>query len=109
MSEADADKLSKSDLLDRDTLTKFLVNQSKQGKLAAYHAQKNAYSLDGLPAMKVARRTKGESLWAADVRALFSRVLAQREGLVLGIILGIMIMLSLRLESVGKIVESIKS
>lgn len=109
MSEADADNLSKSDLLDRDTLTKFLVNQSKQGKLEAYHALKNAYSLDGLPAMKVARRTRGESLWAANVKALFARVLAQREGLVLGIVIGIMIMLSLRSEGLAKMVQLIKS
>jgi len=109
MSEADAENLSKSDLLDRDTLTKFLVNQSKQGKLEAYHALKNAYSLDGLPAMKVARRTKGESLWVAHVKASIVRVLAQREGLVLGIVIGIMIMLSLRMESVGNIVQLVKS
>ena len=109
MSEAEAETLSKSDLLDRDTLTKFLVNQKKQGKLEAYHAQKNARSLDGLPSMKVARRTRGEWLWAADLKAFLARVLAQREGFVMGVVIGIMLMLSLNMASTERVIHLVQS
>ena len=89
MSEADS-QVSKSELMDRDTLGKWATQQIKKGTIDAYRAKNNSRSLDGLPGMNVARRTKGETLWLGDMVAWLQRVSQQKEALMIGALLGLL-------------------
>ena len=56
-------------LHDRDTLGHWGSKQIDAGTIHAYRAKNNAYSLDGLPGMRRARRDKGDMIWYSEVKA----------------------------------------
>ncbi|MCJ1359846.1 MAG: hypothetical protein MMC33_009849 [Icmadophila ericetorum] len=62
-------------------------------KLRAYQAANNTHSLDGLPALKAARKDSGERwLWFGDLRARGKRVVkGQWEGVFVGFFLGMLL------------------
>lgn len=67
--------------------------QMEKNELHAYQAEWNAKSLDGLPGLRVARRDAKERLWLTGTKAHVQRVVAQREALLLGIGIGMILML----------------
>ena len=56
-------------LEDRHTLGHWADKQVEADTIHEYRSRNNAYSLDGLPGLKVARRHRGERLWLSDLRA----------------------------------------
>ena len=61
----------------------------------AYRAVNNAWSLDGLAGMKVARRDAGYILWTSSLRARLRRIFQQREALLMGAFLATFVMVLL--------------
>ena len=76
---------------DRPTLNNFNAKKTEKGEIRGYQAEWNARSLDGLPGLRRARKDNGEWLLVGDVRAQTRRVLAQREGIVVGLLLGVLV------------------
>ena len=76
-------------LYDRDTLTSFAVKFEAQGKMLEYRAKNNSRSLDGLPGLRAARRDKGERVWLEGLEKVWRRLVAQREGVLLGFLLAL--------------------
>jgi len=83
---------------ERPTLADRARWRAKHGKVLSYQVEVNLDSLDGLPGLRAARRANGEWLWVGDTRAWARRVAAQREGLLVGFLLAMM------LWSVGHVV-----
>ncbi|KAL8409528.1 hypothetical protein RB594_007824 [Gaeumannomyces avenae] len=75
---------------DRSTLDVAAAKKEEGGEWIRYQRQNNAYSLDGLPGLKSARRGTALGLWLAQTRV---RVAAQREGFVVGLVLGLVLAL----------------
>lgn len=63
----------------------------EHNKLREYQAQWNHSSLDGLPGLKVARRDRGEVLWVGDLKAWSRRVVGQREAVLVGVVVGMVV------------------
>ena len=63
----------------------------EHNKLRDYQAQWNHNSLDGLPGLKVARRDRGEVLWVGDLKARVRRLAGQREALLVGVVMGMVL------------------
>ena len=82
--KADAGEEGAAGFRDRDTLDRHNARQVELGKMEAYRALNNAWSLDGLAGLKSARRAAGHSLWASSLRAWLRRVSQQREALLVG-------------------------
>lgn len=60
---------------DRDTLSNWATNKVKKGEIKSYQAEWNSSSLDGLPSLKVGRKTRGEKvLLVGDTAAWLKRV-----------------------------------
>ena len=78
---------------DRDTLDRFNARQVEQGKMETYRAQNNAWSLDGLAGMKSARRAAGHALWISSLQAWLRRVFRQREALLMGAFLALVVVM----------------
>ncbi|EJT79313.1 pyridoxamine phosphate oxidase [Gaeumannomyces tritici R3-111a-1] len=75
---------------DRSTLDTSAAKKEEGGEWIRYQRQNNAYSLDGLPGLRSARRGTALGLWLAQTRV---RVAAQREGFVFGLVLGLVLAL----------------
>lgn len=73
-------------------------NKVEKNELHAYQREWNAKSLDGLNGLRAARRDLGERLWLADRKASLMRVLAQREALMAGILIGVLLAFLSRLS-----------
>ncbi len=58
--------------------------------------QWNAKSLDGLHGLRSARRDLGQRLWLEDRKASLMTILAQKEALSLGIVIGVLLALIAR-------------
>jgi hypothetical protein len=55
--------------------------------MTAYRALNNAYSLDCLPGLKSARRTRGHAIWKSKVYAWFVRLwVGQKSGMLVGVL-----------------------
>ncbi|EOO03584.1 putative pyridoxamine phosphate oxidase family protein [Phaeoacremonium minimum UCRPA7] len=93
---------------DRPTLVDNARKRQKAGKVLEYQVQANLDSLDGLPGLRVARREAGQWLWAADAKAHVRRVLAEREAIVFGFLLGVLFYLVLSTKLFGA-VDLVKS
>lgn len=76
---------------DRETIGHWASNKVEKNELFSYQEQNNTRSLDGLVGLRTARRGIGERLWLGDVRARVQRVMAPRESVFLGMILGTML------------------
>ena len=81
---------------DRDTLDLFSIQSVKKGKMDAYRAANNAWSLDGLGGMKAARRGAGDNLLLSDVQLRLRRIFQQREAVLMGALLAVIAMLLLQ-------------
>ena len=90
-----ADAESETAFHDRDTLDRWSEKQIEKGRMEAHRAQYNARSLDGLGGMKVARRANGEGLWLGDTKIWFQRISGQREALLTGFVMGIVLLLTI--------------
>jgi hypothetical protein len=82
---------------DRPTLAERAAWRERKGKVLEYQIETNLDSLDGLPGLRVARREAGEVLWLGDAKARMKRVLAQREGIVAGVGMTLLLLLLVRL------------
>lgn len=69
-------------------------------KIAEYRAKNNAYSLDNLPGLKAGRKTRGEWLWVAGVRAYVQRLWNQMDALIIGFVLAFVVIDLLHLAGV---------
>ncbi|KAI9713093.1 MAG: hypothetical protein M1820_001078 [Bogoriella megaspora] len=69
---------------DRPTLREWGAKTVKSQKLLGYQIEKNTSSLDGLPALKSARKANGQWLWLDDVEARSKRVTKQKEAFLSG-------------------------
>lgn len=81
---------------DRADMPRWLSMMEQKSKLEPYQTTNNAESLDGVPAMKWARRQQGQWLLLHDLRYAVSRSLAESRGLIAGLVLGVVLMLVLR-------------
>ncbi|CAG8950166.1 hypothetical protein HYFRA_00008403 [Hymenoscyphus fraxineus] len=81
----------KAAFLDREILGHWASKQIEKNELGAYQIKNNLSSLDGLPGLKTARREAGQNLLFVDFVAFCKRVLAQREGLMVGLLMGFLI------------------
>lgn len=61
--------------------------------LLTYQAENNASSLDGCTGLRAAMRDHGERIWLSNGKALVRRVVGQREGVAVGTVLGVLILL----------------
>ena len=84
-------------LLDRDTLGHWAHKRIESNSLLEYQAEWNSSSLDGCPGMRAAMRDHGETVWLALAKARMRRMLAQKEALMLGIMLGVVLLLGLQM------------
>ncbi|KAH6676128.1 hypothetical protein F5X68DRAFT_214023 [Plectosphaerella plurivora] len=78
-----ADELSVFE--DRRTLDDNWRRRALNGTIEEYQAQTNTESIDGLPGLRTARRTAGESLLLTDFKARIKRAAAEVDGIALGI------------------------
>ena len=84
-------------LLDRDTLGHWAHKRIESNSLLEYQAEWNSSSLDGCPGMRAAMRDHGETVWLALTKAKMRRMLAQKEALMVGIMLGVVLLLGLQM------------
>lgn len=87
-------------LQDRETLGHWAGKTVSDNKMVEYRAKNNAYSLDNLPGLKAGRKTRGEWLWVADVRAYMQRLWNQMDALVIGFVLAFVVIDLLHLAGV---------
>lgn len=76
---------------ERPTLDAWVKKRVEDNTVQQYHNETNVTSMDGLPGLKAARRGVGERLWVGDARAWMMKVLAQREAILVGFSLGVMV------------------
>ena len=84
-------------LKDRETLDHWASSKVEKNQLQAYQAVWNASSLDGLTGLRSARRDVGERLWLTDLKAHVRRLAAQREALLFGIGIGVVLVFALQM------------
>lgn len=90
-------------LEDRQTLGHWAGNQIEKGVMDEYRVKMNTRSKDGCAGLKVARRQKGENLLLHDCLIWLRRTMRQREALLLGGVLAVLLMVCLRagIEALG--------
>ncbi|KAF3359490.1 hypothetical protein VdG1_02045 [Verticillium dahliae VDG1] len=76
---------------DRHTLDDYWRKRAENGKVEEYQVEKNVTSIDGLPALKAARREAGEVLILAEGRAKLGRAVRERDGILLGVLLSLLV------------------
>lgn len=82
---------------ERPTLLYFNKKREDEGSAHAYQAEMNTRSLDGLPGLHSAMRDVGKSLMVENAKARARGVFAQKEGMVFGCLLALMIYYGLAL------------
>lgn len=85
---------------DRETLGHWAGKQVEKNEMGMYQVKNNKRSLDDLPGLKSARRDGGERLWIEDARAKAVRIAGQKEALVAGIFIGVLIVFASMLMQV---------
>lgn len=86
-------------LQDRETLGHWAGQQVEKGTLHAYHQKMNARSLDGCAGLRAARRANREVMLLEDGMIWLRRTLRQRDAVVLGVVLGLLTVVLLRLTT----------
>lgn len=76
---------------ERDTLDRFLNQQLEKGIMVDYQRKHNSRSLDGLPALKAARRDNGETLFWGDVGAKLNNVRHEKLAVGVGFLLAVLV------------------
>lgn len=89
----DVSKSPESAFQDRETISHWGINKEEKNELLAYQEKNNARSLDGLAGLRTARRGRGERMWAGDLAAQARRLLAPKDSVLLGVLLGVVIVL----------------
>jgi hypothetical protein len=87
----------KAYMKDRGTLGHFAKKTVEQGLMEWYQQQANLRSLDGLGGLKAARRDRGENMHLQDARIWFRRILRQRDAMLVGALVALFALASLRL------------
>lgn len=77
----------------RDSLRRWAGVMESKGKMLGYREQKNSTSLDGLPAIRAARKGRARPAWIQGVKGAILRVMSETRGMCLGVIMGILMML----------------
>lgn len=90
--------------VDRETLGRWAGTKVERGEMQQYQKAWNARSLDGVPGLRSARRDLGERLWLTDRTAWLRRILAQREALVFGVVVGVLLTLVARVGQTALVV-----
>ncbi|KAL9027960.1 MAG: hypothetical protein Q9196_003599 [Gyalolechia fulgens] len=88
----DADEVEgiRAELKDRETMGHWASKRIEKNELRKYQAGNNAYSLDGLPALRAALRDAGKSVLWERISARGRRVIGQKETLGMGVVMGIL-------------------
>jgi hypothetical protein len=87
----------KAYMKDRGTLGHFAKKTVEQGLMKWYQQQANLRSLDGLGGLKAARRGKGENMRLQDARIWSRRILKQWDAMLVGALIALFALASLRL------------
>ncbi|TVY94174.1 Pyridoxamine 5'-phosphate oxidase family protein [Lachnellula willkommii] len=96
--EMDVEKGKEEDAFqDRDTLGHWAGKKVERNEMGEYQMKNNARSLDGLRGLRTARRDAGERFWVEDARAKVGLIVSQKEALVSGVFIGVLIALLGRL------------
>ncbi|KAL9578412.1 MAG: hypothetical protein Q9212_005731 [Teloschistes hypoglaucus] len=81
-------------LQDRETMGHWASKQIEKNTLREYQKKNNAYSLDGLPGLKVAVTDSGESIWWVEIKTWARRIFGgEREALGVGMIIGVIVVM----------------
>ena len=91
--DPEANKELEPVLLDRDTLGHWSRKKIESNGLLDYQAECNSSSIDGCPGMRAAMRDHGDVVWFTLARARVRRMAAQKEALIVGIVLGMVLLL----------------
>ena len=86
----------KAYLEDRKTLGHWAGQQIEKGVMHEYRQKMNSRSLDGCAGLKVARRQRGEWMLVQNCLIWLRRILRQWEAMMLGVVLGILLMMAVR-------------
>ena len=94
--DLDSQAEAKPIFLDRDTLGHWARKKIESNELLKYQAEWNSSSLDGCPGLRAAMRDHGESVWLVLVKARMRRVMAQKETLLVGVVLGMVLLMGVQ-------------
>lgn len=83
-------------LLDRDTMGHWSHRKIETNTLLDYQAENNSSSLDECPGMRSAMRDHGDRVWFTLLKARMRRIGAQREAVLVGIVIGVALLLSVQ-------------
>jgi hypothetical protein len=96
-SEKNTDELDELAVFEnRPTLASWAAGQVEKNSMFDYQSTKNAYSIDGLPGLRSARRATGQSLILTDAKAWARRIAAEWQAVVTGFVLAIIMYTILR-------------
>jgi hypothetical protein len=76
---------------ERPTMDMWVGKQVENNTLLDYHKETNVLSMDGLPGLRAARRSVGETLWITDAKAQVRKVFAQSEAIAVGFVLALLL------------------
>ncbi|KAG5661151.1 hypothetical protein KAF25_002794 [Fusarium avenaceum] len=76
---------------ERPTMDVWAGKQVEANTMLDYHKQTNVLSMDGLPGLRAARRSVGETLWFTDAKARARKVFAQSEAIAVGFVLALLL------------------
>jgi hypothetical protein len=95
--EKNADELDELAVFEvRPTLGSWAAGQVQNNKMFEYQRDKNAYSIDGLPGLRSARRATGQNLLLTETKAWLRRIGAEWQAVVTGFTLAVVMYSILR-------------
>ena len=93
-SEKDASPEIKEPILeDRATLGHWAGHMVEKNTLLEYQARNNSSSLDDCPGVRASMRDNGDRVWLVLMKARIRNVIAQKEALTVGFLLGVILIL----------------
>ncbi|KAH8816446.1 pyridoxamine phosphate oxidase family protein [Xylogone sp. PMI_703] len=95
-SSADIEKSPELAFEDRETMGHWASKKVENNELAAYRMVWNVRSLDGLHGLRSARRDQGQWIWLEDFKTHLKSLLAQKEAIALGMIIGAVVILGIQ-------------
>ena len=72
-------------------------NKVEKNEMLAWQAEYNSSSLDGCPGLRTAMRDHKETVWVSLARSRMRRIMAQRDAVGFGMLLGVIAMLLVHL------------
>jgi hypothetical protein len=80
--------------------------KEQRGELSEYHRANNAYSLDGIPGLRAARRANGETLqFIGNAKAWCRRVMGHPDAVLTGMVLGVAVGILAKQPMVSRLVS----